>query len=227
MSSTAFDTYLHLVGPSGTVVAFDDDDGTGTTNSRIPAPSGTFSLPTTGTYTIDTTSFRAGSNGAYSVSLTSTGSGVASPTATSAVQVTATATRTTTAVLPTATSLPGGCTSVPISSGQTLSGTLSTTDCTSLGRGSQYYADRFTFAGTAGQQVVITLQSTAFDTYLHLLNPSGVVVAYDDDSNGSTNSRIPVTSGTFSLPVTGTYTIDATTFRTLTTGAYTVSLTIS
>src|SRR6185436_18446433 len=46
-----------------------------------------------------------------------------------------------------------------------VTGALATTDCLSTSR-TGAFADRYTFAGTQGQQIAIDLTSTAFDTYL-------------------------------------------------------------
>jgi hypothetical protein len=63
------------------------------------------------------------------------------------------------------------------------------------------------------------MNSSYFDTYLRLKNPSGVVVAYDDDGNGGTNSRI-----VYALASSGTFTIVATSYAPGATGSYSVSL---
>jgi hypothetical protein len=68
LSSAAFDSYLILIGPGGTVLAQDDDGGTGA-NSRIPAAPGVFTLASAGVYTIAVTSYSAGATGAYTVML--------------------------------------------------------------------------------------------------------------------------------------------------------------
>src|SRR6185369_9157624 len=87
----------------------------------------------------------------------------------------------------------GGCTSstTAISSGGSLTGSLATTDCTTTaGNGSAgSFYDLFTFTGTAGQTVTITLNSTAFDCFVRLKSSGGTVLATDDDSNGGTNSK--------------------------------------
>jgi hypothetical protein len=96
---------------------------------------------------------------------------------------------------------------------QTVSGSLSTTDCR-LGDGS--YADRYQLTISASATVTLTLSSTAFDAYLYLTDASGNVVAEDDDSGGGTNSRISrtlsagtyyVVANSFSASETGTYTL--------------------
>jgi uncharacterized protein (TIGR03437 family) len=68
LSSTQFDTYLYLVGPSGVVVSEDDDNGT-SSDSRIPAGTGTFSLLETGVYTVEATSFSTNTFGAYTLTV--------------------------------------------------------------------------------------------------------------------------------------------------------------
>ncbi|MET0623611.1 MAG: FG-GAP-like repeat-containing protein, partial [Pyrinomonadaceae bacterium] len=115
----------------------------------------------------------------------------------------------------------GGCTSSPISFGQTVNGTLQSTDC-NFSDGSLY--DTYTFNGTAGQSVIISMNSSAFDTYLFLLSPAGAVLASDDDGGSGTNSRIPSGTGGFTLPTTGTYRILANSFAPNTTGAYQLRL---
>lgn len=70
-ASSSFDTYLYLRSPTGSVIASNDDGGGGT-NSRIPAASGTYTLPAgaSGTYTIEVSSYYAAGSGPYSLSLT-------------------------------------------------------------------------------------------------------------------------------------------------------------
>ena len=117
------------------------------------------------------------------------------------------------------------CSLIPITSGQTINGSLANTDCQSPVRGSGYFADRYSFTGTANQGVAISLTSSSFDTYLYLLAPDGTVLAADDDGAGGGNSRIPTTGSFFTLPSTGTYIFEATSFGTGRTGSYAVSLT--
>ena len=188
MSSGAFDTFLHLIGPNGSVLTTDDDGGGGT-NSRIPASTGFFTLPSTGTYTIQATSFSANTSGIYSLSLTAQ---------------------------------TGGCgTLTPISFGQTVNGSLSTNDCRLEDNS---FFDVYTFNGTTGQQISISMSSAAFDTFLFLRRPDGTILASDDDGGGGTNSRIPAGSGFFTLPTTGVYTILANSFSASVTGPYVLTL---
>ncbi|HYX27943.1 MAG TPA: pre-peptidase C-terminal domain-containing protein, partial [Pyrinomonadaceae bacterium] len=117
----------------------------------------------------------------------------------------------------------GVCASTPIALGQTVNGTLTTSDCP-LGDGT--YVDAYSFTGTANQQISISMTSSAFDTFLYLLNPDGSVLRLNDDVNpgADSNSRIP-TSGYFTLPSNGTYTILANSFLANATGAYALTLT--
>ena len=114
----------------------------------------------------------------------------------------------------------GACAATPISFGQTINGTLSTSDCP-LEDGSYY--DVYSFSATAGTQVSVFMQSS-FDTFLFLNNPDGSILATDDDGGGGTNSRIPAVAGFITLPTTGTYTIWANSFDPGVTGAYSLTL---
>jgi len=189
LTSGNFDTYLYLVGPNGSLVTENDDGGAGT-DSRIPPDSGYYTLPATGTYVIEATSYEAGRTGAYALTLT--------------VQA-------------------QGCQIRPIVPGS-VTGALTTDDCRSPLRGSNYYADRYSFTGTAGDRVSIELSSGNFDTYLYLIGPGGSVVAENDDGGAGSDSRIPPGSGYYTLPGAGTYVIEATSLRSEITGSYRLSL---
>lgn len=60
---------------------------------------------------------------------------------------------------------------------------------------------------TAGKSYAITMNSDVFDCYLRLLDPTGKIVAEDDDSGGGLNSRID-----FVAKVSGQFKIVATSF---------------
>lgn len=71
MNSSQFNAYLFLYQgnyPGGTLLA-QDNDGGGGTNARIPAGSGFFTIPATGTYTILANSLAAGETGFYTLFL--------------------------------------------------------------------------------------------------------------------------------------------------------------
>ncbi len=102
---------------------------------------------------------------------------------------------------------------LPIASGETLGGSL-TTD-------KKY--DLYYFDGEAGDIVTVSMETTAgrLDTTLFLIDPNGLQIAENDDAvvGESTNSLI----NEFTLPETGRYIIIATHFGMLyggTTGAY-------
>jgi hypothetical protein len=113
----------------------------------------------------------------------------------------------------------------PINFGQTINGSLATGDCLNPIEGDGSRVDEYTFTGSAGQQIAVSM-SASFDTFLYLLNPDGSVLAVNDDANAnvSTDSRIPPT-GFITLPSSGVYSILANSFRPEDGGAYTVTLT--
>jgi hypothetical protein len=115
----------------------------------------------------------------------------------------------------------GGCPTAPISVGLTINGALAATDCR-FTNGS--YVDLYTFNGTAGQQVAVTMTG-GFDTYLILFAPDNSILVENDDGGGGTNSRIPAVSGSLTLPVSGAYTIAASSFNANATGPYALTLT--
>jgi hypothetical protein len=120
-------------------------------------------------------------------------------------------------------------TTTPVSIGQTVSGALSSSDCLSPARvinpgGYRPYADRYKFYAVSGQKLAIALSSSSFDTYLYLIGPNGSVLASDDDGGGGTNSRIPASSGTYTIPSNGYYTIEATSYAQNKVGSYTLNL---
>lgn len=67
-TSSAFNAFLLLLSPTGTAIAADDNSAGGT-DARIPGPTGAFSLPTTGTYTILANAFDASMSGNYALTL--------------------------------------------------------------------------------------------------------------------------------------------------------------
>jgi hypothetical protein len=107
------------------------------------------------------------------------------------------------------------CPVVPISYGQTINASLSTSDCFSSQQ-STTRADQYSFSGAAGDQIRIEMSSTGtplLDTYLYLIGPSGTVLTQNDDIELGEilNSRIPI-NGFFTLPAAGLYVIESTAF---------------
>jgi hypothetical protein len=129
----------------------------------------------------------------------------------------------------TITQSPGGsCSITSINYGQTVNASLSVSDCRSSQR-SLSFADQYSFAGSAGDQIRIEMSasgSPVVDTYLYLIGPAGNVLTENDDIEFAVilNSRIPV-NGFFTLPAAGTYIIEATSFDEDEVGNYTLTLT--
>jgi hypothetical protein len=111
------------------------------------------------------------------------------------------------------------CVYTPIVPGQTLSGALADIDCFARQR-AESFADRYTFAGTAGQRIVITQSATEYATFVYLFGPGGDLLA---SNGGRSTSRLPAT-GFFTLPATGVYTIDASSRDARAIGSYTIRL---
>ncbi|HYW09574.1 MAG TPA: DUF4344 domain-containing metallopeptidase [Longimicrobium sp.] len=206
MRSGAFDTFLaggRIV--SGTFAPDgSDDDGAGGTDSQL-----TVAVGSGGVLVIRANSLEAGSTGAYTIEVASSGGGGTVPATP----------RPTPAPAPTPNRpQPGGAPGT-ISAGQTISGELQTSD---MKLADESYADEYRYNGRPGDQIVITLRSTAFDTYLAWGTGSAgsfASEAMDDDSGGGTNSQLRVTVGS-----SGSYTIRANSLGGAATGAYTLTV---
>lgn len=77
--------------------------------------------------------------------------------------------------------------------------------------------DVYTFEAQAGQFVTVTLRSDAFDTFLRVESPSGVM-RENDDSGGGTDSAL-----SFVIDEAGTWTARAAAFSSESEGAYTLT----
>ncbi|MEG5067122.1 pre-peptidase C-terminal domain-containing protein [Microcoleus sp. B3-A4] len=72
-------------------------------------------------------------------------------------------------------------------------GELTPTKSSVLPSDSSLY-DEYTFEGTQGQKVVVTVESTDFDTYLAIFNSQGELLAENDDATQqNSNSELTVT----------------------------------
>jgi hypothetical protein len=120
-----------------------------------------------------------------------------------------------------ATNADAACTNQSITYGQTVNGSLSTTDCADDLNGARYYADYYQFTGTAGDKIYARLVSSSFDPWLTLYFPSGKYTN-NDNGGGDTTARIPATSGYYTLLESGTYRLEATSFASEKTGDYTL-----
>ncbi|HKR15391.1 MAG TPA: Calx-beta domain-containing protein [Pyrinomonadaceae bacterium] len=115
----------------------------------------------------------------------------------------------------------GGCPVTSIGMGQTLNGSLASSDC--VLSGTTRYVDVYSFSGVQGQQISASMNSSAFDTYLFLANSANQVLTEDNNSGPGSNSRVPG-SGFFTLPANGTYFLWTSSATNDQTGAYSISL---
>ena len=118
------------------------------------------------------------------------------------------------------------CSLTPIAFGETVNGTLSTTDCRSPIRGgASDFADRYAFTAKAGQEVAILASPTPIITSLvTLIGPTGRVILQDENGGPSFFSRIPGGNGMLKLGLPGQYVIEVTAGTGGFTGAYSVTL---
>lgn len=101
-------------------------------------------------------------------------------------------------------------------------------NCYSTIRSAGYYADRFTFSGTAGQDVVVYLDSadvgpwwsTGFYGCVYLLDPSGQIIARDGRGDSRAFSeRADAARVRVTLPATGTYVVETSAIMSTKTGS--------
>ena len=97
-------------------------------------------------------------------------------------------------------------------------GVLAKGDSVLSSDGSLY--DQYTFQGSAGQTVTITVESAEFDTYVAIITPDGKLLAENDDINQSNkNSGLTAT-----LPRNGTYRLIVNGYDKNSRGRYAVSV---
>jgi hypothetical protein len=77
----------------------------------------------------------------------------------------------------------------------------------------------YSFTAKAGETVVISLNSDAFDPLIELYFENGAEAGRDDDGGGFPNARLA-----FTAPTDGTFTIRVTSFSGAATGAYTLNV---
>ena len=122
------------------------------------------------------------------------------------------------------------CAETPITSQVPINASLAASDCRSPSRGNPHFADLYTFNGTAGQQVTISMSQPTggLDPYLYLISPDGFIVDQADFGGGGTNAQIPEVSdqGVFTLPQTGKYIVEATSLAPGQTGGYQIMLNV-
>jgi hypothetical protein len=91
-------------------------------------------------------------------------------------------------------------------------GKLTTDSCRDGTRGGDYFVSRYRFRAAAKQPVAIEIESASFQTFIYLLAPNGTVLYADRDSGANKHSRLPA-SGMIYLPVSGSYTIEVTSWK--------------
>lgn len=198
LNTSEFDAFLTLENLDGDVLASDDNSG-GETDALLE-----FTLADDGTYIIQVLDAFGQESGAFSLrlDLLENGEPVIFPTIVPA------ATLPPDPAQPTAVPTPA-----PVSGGDTL---VFGGSVTGILEGQPF---TYTFEGTAGQTVVLILESDDFDPFVSLLDSDGTVLASDDDSAGSLNALLE-----FTLPADGTYSVEVTSFFSNPRGTYTLSL---
>jgi hypothetical protein len=110
------------------------------------------------------------------------------------------------------------CDSQVLTCGQQLQSDLGASQCASGPLGQDHYAELYTFDGQAGDELLVAAD-WAFDGYLLMEDPNGLVVAENDNFTSSGNSFIQ-----FRLPSTDTYRIWASSYVPGQTGPFELSL---
>ena len=98
----------------------------------------------------------------------------------------------------------------------TTQGNLAIDDCVSFKYGINWYADYYTFTGSVGDRISISI-TASFGENIVLYDPNGTKV--QDEHYG----RIPYGSGWYTLGVTGTYILEVTSQGAGETGSYTLT----
>lgn len=105
----------------------------------------------------------------------------------------------------------------PIAVGQTIQGQLGFSDPV---LSDESFYEQFIFSGAAGDRIVVTMRSAAFDTFLKVVDSADRELASNDDFvAGSSDSQV-----TFTVPSTGRVSIIANSFEPSVTGSYTLTL---
>ena len=208
------DTFLYLrtgTSTDGSPIHENDDRATGDYDSRIAESLGA------GTYTIEATTYAAGTTGSFTLTVT-------------AVPVSDTTTPEPPDP-PTPDPTPGDPTS-PIPAGCTLqnfSGTSVdstwTSDCVSSNRteNGTHYAKFFSFSVSRSATYDLTLESRT-DPYLILLDDAGEIIAQDDDDDEGIFNPTGKNSGIRITLDSGDYTVEATTYAGTATGDFTLTI---
>lgn len=109
----------------------------------------------------------------------------------------------------------GNCEEVFVVRGVTTTQNLDATDCARVGG---YYGDQLLIFVVAGQAISVSMTSTAVDAYINIYDPNNVVVASNDNRDGTTTDA----QLTYTPTITGFYSILPTSANVGGTGSYTV-----
>jgi len=184
MVSRNFDPYVFITGPDS-FSAYNDDDPSGQDGTNSRL---IVTLPADGDYRIVATSYAPGETGDFRLTVNrAEGAAVEQANNNQPASVTT------------------------FDTGVDLSGRLEASDNTLT---SGEYADTYTFTGTAGDRIALTVSSSEFDTYVFIRGPNEFGDDNDDGPDG-TNSRIDTV-----LPADGEYTVTVTSYQAEETGAY-------
>ena len=194
MRSGAFDSWLVVKEPGGSLDVHDDDSGGGN-DSQL-----TVTLPRSGRYLIAANSVGRRATGAYTISVQrGRGREPDRPSGGNGVAITDLNWR----------RLPA------IQAGQAVRGQLTTSDVL---RDDGTYMDAYVYQGRAGERISISLQAGSFDAWLVVNDPNGPLYEHDDDSLGGTDAGLTLT-----LPHAGPYVIVANSVS-RSTGSYTLTV---
>lgn len=105
---------------------------------------------------------------------------------------------------------------IAISLGENLTGNLQAGDRRS---DENKYQDSYVFSAQAGDAIILEMNSTAVDTYLSLLTPSGESIENDDYQGSTDRSRLEIT-----LQESGRYRVIASSYGSDETGSYLLTL---
>lgn len=211
MISDDLDSFLILLDPSGNPLAQDDDSGGGT-NSRVIA-----TLPVNGTYTVLANTYSAGETGSYNLRAALTGAGRISqnPTPPDAAPQPSPNRPTPPRVTPSPSPSAGS----PVLQEQ---GTLDSSSPI-LQEDNSRYQD-YSFQGSRGQRVTISMTSTEFDPYLILVDSSGRSLEQNDNRCDAPTQQCRNAQITVTLPSDGTYTVIANAHDSSGQGSYTLTV---
>ncbi|HWO89363.1 MAG TPA: hypothetical protein VNL98_09460, partial [Gemmatimonadales bacterium] len=189
--SSSIDPYAVIQDGQGNALASDDDGG-GSLQARL-----VYTFPNTATYRLLATTYgQAATYGPYTLRLSSNMAGMTQPMVTTGVMV------------------PGAVGTIGLN--QQISGTLTAMDQRFDNKPIHIYS----FSCIAGLSFTMAILSS-WDNYAVVIDPSGVVVARDDDSGGNLQARL-----SYTCPMTATYRLGVTTFTTSTQpGPYTLQVT--